>query len=246
MKKKLFSTKQIADLCGVHSNTVRLYEKWGFIAKAERAANNYRMFNETHLRQMQLARVALPGPYPINYQTVQCLVKEYAAGDLRGSMKLAEEYLTGVEIELQKALQAMDVLDNWFENKPGSKDKTLFETRKNVAAALGLSIDALRTWERNGLCVIPKNTKGRLQFSEWDIEKLMIIRLLRNCGYSMASLLNVFINEQSLIKKPSTLLSLNSDGTEFSYVTDRYIEYLEGHIHRATKIVSMLESALES
>jgi DNA-binding transcriptional MerR regulator len=198
------------------------------------------MFDENHLRQMRLARVALPGPYPIKGETVQNLVKEYASGNLQDALNLAAEYLAGVEAELKKALQAMEVLDNWFENKPGSKERLTFETRKKVAAALGLTIDALRTWERNGLFSIPKNIEGKLQFSEWDIEKLMVIRLLRNCGYSIASLLNVFANEQNLMEKPSTLLSLNSDGTEFSYVTDRYIEYLVSHIQRAKKIISLL------
>lgn len=240
MKRKIYSTKKIADLCGIHPNTVRLYEKWGYISKAERGKNNYRRFNDKHLRQMRLARAALPGPYPIDYGIVHGLVKKYAAGDIKGSMQLAKEYLVKVEAELKKAVQAMEVLDKWFENKLGSKENTVYETRKKVAAALGLTIDALRTWERNGLYCISKDTGGRLQFSEWDIEKLMVIRLLRNCGYSIASLLNVFGNEENLMIKPSDLLSLNNTGSEISYFTDRYIEYLEGHIERAKGIISLL------
>ncbi|HEX3044499.1 MAG TPA: MerR family transcriptional regulator [Bacillota bacterium] len=241
MKGKIYSTKEIADLCGIHPNTVRLYEKWGYISKADRGTNNYRRFCDEHLRQMRLARTALPGPYPIDYDIVQGLVKKYAAGDKQGSMKLAGKYLAQVKTEMSKAVAAMKVLDRWFENKPGSKENIVYETRKRVAATLGLTIDALRTWERNGLYTISKNARGKLQFSEWDIEKLMVIRLLRNGGYSIASLLNVFGNEEILIEKPSKLLSLNPAGSEINYITDRYIEYLEGHILRAKKIISLLE-----
>ena len=241
MKSIVYSTKEIADLCGIHPNTVRLYENWGYISTAERGTNNYRRFTDKHLRQMRLARIALPGPYPIDPDIVQSLIKSYAAGDTPSAVKLAEEYLARVKTEMSKAHGAMKVPDKWFENKPGRREIILHETRKNVAATLGLTIDALRTWERNGLYSTTKNTRGRLQFSEWDIEKLMVIRLLRNCGYSIASLRNVFGNEEVLMEKPSGLLSLNPDGSEINYITDRYIEYLESHIRRAGKIIGLLE-----
>jgi DNA-binding transcriptional MerR regulator len=246
MKQKTYSTKEVADLCGVHPNTVRLYEQWGFIAKTRRGKNNYRKFNEAHLRQMQLARIALPGPYPIDSGIVQNLVRKYAAGDVTGSLQLAGEYLAKVKDEMKKAAQAMDVLDKWFEHKLGSKEVIVFETRKQVAVAFELTVDSLRTWERNGLYHISKSAGGKLPFSEWDIEKLMVIRLLRNCGYSIASLLNVFANEANLMEKPSALLPLKSDETEISYITDRYIEFLESHLTRAVKITDFIQLSLNT
>jgi DNA-binding transcriptional MerR regulator len=241
MKSKIYSTKEVADLCGVHPNTVRLYEKWGYLSQAERGWNNYRRFTEEHLLQMRLARLALPGPYPIDYNIVQGLVKRFAAGDWTGSMEMAEKYLVKVEAELEKAVKAMEVLDRWFENKPGSKDIIVSETRKKAGEVLGLTIDTLRTWERNGLYSISKNVQGKVRFSEWDMEKIMVISLLRKSGYSIASLLNVFGNEENLAEKPSKLLSLKANESEIGYFTDRYIEYLEGHLERAQKIIDLLK-----
>ncbi|MGD8401273.1 MAG: MerR family transcriptional regulator [Bacillota bacterium] len=244
MRHKIYSTKTIAKLCGVHPNTVRLYEQWGYIAKAKRGRNNYRKFTEAHLRQMQLARIALPGPYPIANSIVRNLVKTYAAGDLQGSLQLAETYLAKVKAEKVKALQAMEILDKWHADRPGNKEVIVFETRKQVAAAFGLSSDALRTWERNGLYHLSQKVHGKLQFSEWDLEKLMVIRLLRNCGYSIASLLNVFANEATLMAKPSQLLPLQKNDAEISYITDRYLEFLEEHIARAGKILDFLHQLI--
>ena len=40
-----YSTSQMAKIVGLHPNTVRLYEEWGFIQKPERKKNGYRVCN---------------------------------------------------------------------------------------------------------------------------------------------------------------------------------------------------------
>lgn len=42
----------------MHPNTVRLYEKWILIPKAERGSNGYRVFTEFHVEQFKLSRIA--------------------------------------------------------------------------------------------------------------------------------------------------------------------------------------------
>lgn len=244
MNKKTYTTKEIAELMGVHSNTVRLYEEWGYIARAKRKSNNYRVFTDKHLWQMRLARRALPGPYPIEGKVVQKLVKAFAMDNFDEAASLAREYLEGVELEIERASQALKILDNWFDKKTGDRDKYILKTRKSVARKLGLTIDTLRTWERNGLYSIKKNTKGVMVFSEWDIEKIKIIRLLRNCGYSIASLLWVFSEEENLKAKPSVILSLNHSNSDFYYVTDMFIKFLDEHKERAQAIISLIEKTI--
>ena len=39
-------TKEIADLIGIHVNTVRFYEEQGFISTPQRAENGYRIFTK--------------------------------------------------------------------------------------------------------------------------------------------------------------------------------------------------------
>lgn len=56
--KTTYSTSQIAKIVGFHPNTVRMYEEWGLIHKPERKPNGYRVFNQIHIRQFQLARKA--------------------------------------------------------------------------------------------------------------------------------------------------------------------------------------------
>lgn len=195
---------------------------------------------ERHLNEMKLARIALPGPYPIDGFIVQELVRKYADSDFKTAFKLANVYLYKVDIEIEEAFAAIKVLERWFENSVGNKEKILFRTRKAAADKLKISIDTVRTWERNGLFTVRRSESGRLLFSEWDIEKIKVIRLLRNCGYSIASLFNVFQNQDKNIK-PLELLNLPEDNNDFFYATDRYIHFLDEHKERAKIIISLIK-----
>lgn len=237
---KTYSTKQIADLVGVHPNTVRLYEKWGFIAPAGRRDTNYRVFTGEHLQQMRLARMALPGPYPLPGQIVQTMVRKYAAGNFSEALLLAREYLERVEHEKARAVEALCILDKWFEQKTGDKNKLAVIGRRQTAAEIGVSVDTLRNWERNGLFSVTRNDQNQLAFSEWDMEKIRVIRLLRNCGYTISSLLRVFGDEEKLSEKPSLLLSLPNNDADFFYVTDLFLDYLDEHSERAKRIMDFI------
>lgn len=239
---KTYSTKQIAELSGVHPNTVRLYEKWGFIAPAQRRDNNYRVFTDEHLQQMKLARTALPGPYPLPGQIVQTMVREFASKNIAGALLLAREYMDRVEHEKARATEALSILDKWFEQKTGDKNQLAVTGRRRAADDIGVSLDTLRNWERNGLFSVVRNDRNQLLFSAWDMEKIRVIRLLRNCGYTISSLLRVFGDEENLTEKPSLLLSLPDNDTDFFYVTDLFLEYLDGHYDRAKRIMDFIEA----
>ena len=189
---------------------------------------------------MKLARVALPGPYPMDGSLVHELVRRFAAGDSETALELAREYSSQVDSEKEKALEAINVLKRWFENDIGSKDKIVYLTRKSAAENLNITTETLRTWERNALFKIKRGNNRRLLFTEWDIEKIKVIRLLRNCGYSIASLFNVFHNYDQNIKV-SELLNLSKDNNEIFYDTDRYLEFLAEHKERAEKIINLIK-----
>ena len=55
---KTYKTSDIAQIIGVHPNTVRIYEAYELIPKVERKKNGYRVFTDFHLEQFKLARTA--------------------------------------------------------------------------------------------------------------------------------------------------------------------------------------------
>ena len=64
MEPSYLHTSDIARAVGVHPNTVRLYEEWGFLPPIPRSPRGYRLFTEDHLDQMRLARTAFHDPWP--------------------------------------------------------------------------------------------------------------------------------------------------------------------------------------
>jgi hypothetical protein len=95
MKPRSLRTSDVARAVGVHPNTVRLYEEWGFLPPIPRSPSGYRMFTEAHVDQMRLARTALRGPWPGRAikRSALALVRRAASGDLGGALEQAYSFL---------------------------------------------------------------------------------------------------------------------------------------------------------
>jgi hypothetical protein len=103
-------TSDIAKAVGVHPNTVRPYEEWGFLPSIPRGPSRYRMFTEDHLDQMRLARTVFGDPWPGRYlrRSAVELVRQAAAGDLRGALEGAYGHLALVQAERAQAEEVLE------------------------------------------------------------------------------------------------------------------------------------------
>lgn len=97
MKKRHLRTSDIANAVGIHPNTVRLYEAWGFLPPVPRARNGYRRFSERHLEQVRLVRLALRCTWQGGQirKTALSVIFRAAANDLRGALEQACELRSG-------------------------------------------------------------------------------------------------------------------------------------------------------
>lgn len=242
------TTSKIASAVKCHPNTVRLYEEWGFLESIPRAENGYRIFSKKHLAQMQLARIALPGPYPGGGDPVYKLVKEAAKYKFNSAMEYACEYKNNVCRETRKAKSVLKDLEKWARFSRCLPDRMLVYSRRRAAALLKITIDTLRTWERNSLVHIQKNSKGHCRYTEKDISRLRIIFALRTAGYSIASIHRMFLEYDSgKIKNISAntlakILNTPAPDAPIVYVTDIWLTMLEEHRLRVMKIIRMLKN----
>ena len=177
---KTYSTSEIAGIIGIHPNTVMLYEKWGYIAPVERKENGYRVYTETHLEQIKLVRMSLRSELIKSYMKfeVQNIIRSAAQGDLKKALVLSREYLTHIQNEKNNELKVMKVIQEIL-NSDSLEEKNISLNRNGVAKLLGVSINVIVYWERNGLLDVPRSKNGYRVYGEDEIKLLRVIKALR-------------------------------------------------------------------
>lgn len=252
MKKRYLRTSDLARELGIHPNTVRQYEAWGFLPPVPRSPKGYRRFTETHLDQMRLAYTALKWPYPGgSRELVAGMVRRAAGGDLGGALEDAYTYLARIRAEQAQAEAAAEYLERWAR---GAVLDAVSEPLRigQVAQRLGVTHDALRNWERNGLIRVPRDPQsGYRLYGGPELGRLRVIRTLREAGYSLMALLRMLTffdrhgaqggDLRRVLDTPRPDESLDEN---LIYVTDRWLTTLAAQEARARTLIEQLERML--
>jgi DNA-binding transcriptional MerR regulator len=193
MTPRYLKTTDIAKAVGVHANTVRMYEQWGFLPPVPRAPNGYRLYTQFHLEQMRLARIALHGGWPGRAIRLSALalVRQSASGDVRAALQHARQHLVLVQAERAQAEAAVEVLEKWANGALPAESMPPLQIGE-AAQLLDVSTDMLRNWERNGLIKSPRNRQNRYRlYGPIEIGRLRVLRLLYRAGYSSMAILRM-------------------------------------------------------
>jgi DNA-binding transcriptional MerR regulator len=245
MPRRYLRTTDLARAVGVHANTVRLYEEWGFLPPVTRSKSGYRQFTEFHLDQMRLARTALCWPYPGGKDPVLKLVFKAAANDLGGALEYAYIYLAQVRAERVQAEAAVEFLERWARgNSTDSNIKPM--TIGQVTKLLGVTADMLRNWERNNLLTVPRDPQsGYRQYGAPEIGRARVIRMLRQVGYSMMAILRMMIQfDQGETHNLRQTLDTPRPDEDVYMASDRWLSALAEQEQRALDIIAQLEVML--
>jgi DNA-binding transcriptional MerR regulator len=245
MTTRYLRTSDVAKAVGVHPNTVRLYEAWGFLPPIPRSASGYRLFNTAHLDQMRLARTALCGPYPGGKSLVVDLVQRAALGDLGGALELAYVYLARVRAEQAQAEAAAELLERWAQGTAADATAQLLLIGE-AAELLGASRDMLRNWERNGLIKVPRDPRnGYRLYGAAEIGRLRVIRTLSRAGYSMMAILRMLLHlDEGRGGDLRQVLDTPRPDEDACYATDRWLSTLAGLEQRALDVIAQLEEMM--
>lgn len=188
---EIYSTAQVAEIVGVHPNTVRLYEELELIPKPQRKANGYRVFTRLHIDVFQLARMAFQIEVLQNglRKKIVSMVKIAATGDFDRALSQTEEYILQVQSERKNAKEAIAIVKHIVSGNSAAGTPRL--KRKETAELLQVSIDTLRNWEMNGLLEVKRKENGYRIYTAEDIDRLKIIRSLRCANYSLEAILHM-------------------------------------------------------
>ncbi|TEB12286.1 zinc-responsive transcriptional regulator [Pelotomaculum sp. FP] len=243
---KTYKTSQIAEKCRVHPNTVRQYEELGFLPPVPRADNGYRQYGELHLEHVLLVKTAYRSTWlgGVIRQKALAVLSLSAAGSYKEAMRAAQEHLALVSAEREKAEIAARFLEEWAavsDNLTGS-DLRSWKT-KDIANRLDITLDMLRSWERNGLISVPRNQdNGYRYYGEHEIRRLYVIRALRKARFSLMSIYTMFCHYDRGIREGLTgiLNELPPDEENIFYNTNEWLTKIRSIEQSAHELISRL------
>lgn len=239
---KTYKTLEIAQLIGIHPNTVRMYEDLELIPKPERQPNGYRVFTDIHVEQFRLARLAFQIEVLQNglRRKIVRMVKTSAAGDYDTALKLTQEYLMQVREEIANAEEAIMIVKQILDGR--TEENIHAMKRKEVSEYLKISMDTLRNWEMNGLLTVRRKRNGYRVYTDEDIKRLKIIRSLRCANYSLEAILTMLVqlsqDPEIDIKKA---LDTPREDTEIIAVCDKLVTSLMAAMCNAEKMIFKLK-----
>lgn len=182
---KNYRTSDVAKIIGVHPNTVLAYEKWGYISTVPRSENGYRIYSEKHIEQIKMTRLALMSEAVKAYMLfeVRDILKTIAKGDLKKALSLSQSFLAQIQKVKAKEYEIIIEIKKILKEYVAEK-RSISLKRSEAAEVLGVSIDVIINWERNGMLEIPRNNKNNYRvYSEDELVLLKIVKILRNENY---------------------------------------------------------------
>lgn len=247
MTPRYLRTSDLAKAVGVHPNTVRLYEQWGFLPPVPRSPSGYRLFTEAHLDQMRLARTALHGGWPGRNikRSAFTVVQRAAAGDLGGALEQGYRHLAAVQAERAQAEAAAELLERWAQGTAADATAQPLPI-KETAQLLGVTADVLRNWERNGLIRVPRHPRNRYRlYGAAEIGRLRVIRMLSRAGYSTMAILRMLLRfdrgEREGLRQ--ALDTPRPDEDVYS-AADQWLSTLAEQEQRAAQMIALVEEMI--
>lgn len=183
---------EVARLIGKHPNTLRQYDAWGFISAVPRRANGYRIYSRRHVLEALLAVRALR----VNFQEwhgrrlMREMIGAAVARDFPRAQAALDRHVALLAEARAKLDQANAILERWRSGTRGPEREIVGRWR--AAKATCTAPDTLRDWERSGLITPGRKSNGRRFYHGRDLDRLLVIKVLREGGYSLMGILNLF------------------------------------------------------
>lgn len=245
--RKNYKPSDIAKMFSVHSNTVRLYEKLGFLSEAPRNENGYRVYTEIHVSQMRICRCIFG--YSFSNRRIRKCGRDILFASASQDWTLTREktiaYINVIEQELTLADETVDIIKEWLSNLPSTYETTsdtLLFSRKDLADMLHVTLETIRNWDRNGMIKATQtDEKGRVLYDSLNRDKAKMVYLLLQCSYSMSAIYKaLYWGTRGQIDKAIVELE-TPDYQEFLSAGDSWRKELKKILHGANQILPILE-----
>jgi len=230
--------KDISEKTGVKASTIRFYEKLGFLEPVERMSNQYRVFNEHHIYQIRICSLVFGGF--VNKRLRKISMNAIAAAkdwDVEAYDIATQGYLQAIEDDITRTKKAISIVTKQI--KQDENDEKAY-SKKEAAELLGVTPEAIRNWERNGLLAWRESYSRRL-YKPDEIRRMHMIRFLLDTGYScMAILRFLTAYDAGLNQKAAGVLLGIEEDKELQSRTDKYLKSLMRARMQANELCRLL------
>jgi len=245
---KHLSTSDLARAVGVHPNTVRRYVDRGILPPVQRnPANGYRRFTPRHLDCLRLAVQVYGHQYPGKgiYQSGIRVVETAVSNNLGGALELAYHHLALIQSERVQADVAASLMERWAKGMLADATSQPLQIGQ-VARLLGVSIDVVRSWDRNGLIDVPRDPRnGYRRYGAAEISRLRVIRMLSRAGYSLSAILRMLIQlDRGDTNNLRHALDTPRPDEDIYSAADRWLSTLAAEEQRAHTIIAIIEEMI--
>lgn len=155
-------------------------------------------------------------------------------------LPLRKTYLSGLRQERDNAEDAIHIVKQILSGETQKNRASM--KRKEASEYLGVSMDALRNWEMNGLLTVKRKENGYRIYTDDDIKRLKIIRSLRCANYSLEAILRML---RQLSKNPNvdikTVLNTPGPSDDIISACDQLILSLSAAERNAVILMEMLQ-----
>lgn len=182
----MYKIGELSKIVNVKAGTIRFYEKCGFLEPVDRLPNRYRIYNEHHIYQIRICRLVFGGFVSKSLRKTSLKILEASrAWDLIAYENRVLEYLQEIQEDIKRTEKVITFAVD--TGKLNEESHALY-TKKQAATLVGTTQEAIRNWERNGL--IPQSQPYQKRYySQATLNRMYLIRLLLNTGYSLMAIL---------------------------------------------------------
>ncbi|MDE7324937.1 MAG: MerR family transcriptional regulator [Lachnospiraceae bacterium] len=251
--KTEYRVGELSKLTNVKAGTIRFYERCGFLSPVKRLPNGYRAFEEKHIYQVRICSLVFGGFVNKRLRKISMsLISSAREWDLGKYQKAAADYLRAVKEDIAGTKRAIKTVrkrmgqtkvsepkEKKYNLCPngGSEEKECSSykenpsredgySKKQAAALIGVTPESIRNWERNGLLDQAKLYQKRY-YSQNAMERMYVIRLLLDNGYSMMAVRSFFAAFDAKGTGAGVVMLTNpGESQTLIYRADRYLETL--------------------
>lgn len=240
----MYKVGEAAKATGVKEGTIRFYEKCGFLEKVDRLPNGYRVYTTHHLYQLKICRLVFGGFVNRRLRKASMqLIEAAKVWDLDAYETAAAEYQRSIQEDVERTWKVIEIAIG--ETSPQEISNTQY-TKKQAAWLVGTTEEAIRNWERNGL--IPQAAAYQKRYySQADVNRMYVIRLLLDTGYSIMAISRFFQKMDSGAYVDAKNVLIQPEGNEdLQSCADYYLQALLDLQQKANILYGLLAEMKEA